>query len=66
MVKVLIKELASEGELKRMWYYMHKKLIPICSFVALKVHISSEFQAILMILGGYNVVERGETLLKVW
>ncbi|CAB4018817.1 atrial natriuretic peptide receptor 1-like, partial [Paramuricea clavata] len=31
---------------------------------ALKVHISSEFQANLMTLGGYNVVERGETLLK--
>ena len=33
--------------------------------LALKIHISNEFKAILSILGGYNVVERGETLLKV-
>ena len=31
---------------------------------ALKVHVSNEFKAILTSLGGYNVVERGETLLK--
>ncbi|XP_028406591.1 receptor-type guanylate cyclase Gyc76C-like [Dendronephthya gigantea] len=31
---------------------------------ALKVHISDDFKAILSILGGYNIVERGETLLK--
>ena len=43
---------------------MNKRIL-LLGFVALKVHVSSEFKGILMVLGGYNVVERGETLLKV-
>ena len=58
MAKVLVCSSETGSVLDR---EVHCKLV----FAALKVHISDEFKDILSSLGGYNIVERGETLLKV-